>query len=169
MAARKTFHTGTGPKPEPLRDRITRSVVVTDSGCWEWAFARKRPEGYGFIKTKGRMSYAHRVAYEAFVGPIPDGKMVCHRCDNPPCCNPAHLFIGTAAENNADAITKGRAKFGRPPLMRGRDHPGSLQLDTETITAIRAASGTISAIARQFAISRRSVSKIRSGEHHLCS
>jgi hypothetical protein len=55
-----------------------------------------------------RNYYAHRVAYELFVGPVPDGMFVCHRCDNPPCCNPAHLFIGTAKDNAVDSSNKER-------------------------------------------------------------
>ena len=65
----------------------------------------------------GRLRRAHRVAYAAFVGPIPIDPVVCHRCDNPPCCNPAHLFIGTRRDNNADMRVKGRsAGPGRPHL-----------------------------------------------------
>jgi hypothetical protein len=66
-------------------------------------------DGYGVITADdGRQILAHRLVYERTYGAVPDGKYVCHHCDNPPCCNPAHLFVGTAADNNHDMISKGR-------------------------------------------------------------
>lgn len=76
-------------------------------GCWVWRRG-KTPRGYGKVWRNGRHVYVHRLAYETFVGPIPEGLGVLHRCDNPPCCNPAHLFIGTDADNAADRVAKGR-------------------------------------------------------------
>lgn len=81
--------------------------------CWEWQAARK-PSGYGFLRlnSKSAPSYAHRVAYESVNGPVPSGLYVCHRCDNPPCCNPAHLFLGTSQDNHDDMVSKGRSTIG---------------------------------------------------------
>jgi len=75
--------------------------------CWPWTKARDRA-GYGRLRYDGRMVSAHRRAYELGIGPIPVGLDVCHTCDNPPCCNPAHLWAGTARDNLRDAVAKGR-------------------------------------------------------------
>lgn len=79
--------------------------------CWTWMGSRS-PKGYGVLGTieDGRPASvrAHRLSYTLNVGPIPVGLMVCHRCDNPPCVNPAHLWVGTASDNQRDAYAKGR-------------------------------------------------------------
>lgn len=102
-------------RPDVLAQRFWPKVAKGDPAeCWIWNGARVR-KGYGKIKAvapdKATLS-AHRVAYEFAVGPIPSGMMVCHRCDNPPCVNPDHLFVGTATDNRADQQRKGRFNPG---------------------------------------------------------
>ena len=99
-------------RAEPVRDRFFRKFVVSDSGCWEWSGLRHR-SGYGHFTLPGHKKVrAHRLSYELHKGPIPDGLFVLHRCDNPPCVNPEHLWLGTAKDNLHDAIKKGRWKVG---------------------------------------------------------
>lgn len=97
-------------EPPPLSNDIARfwSRVAKSDGCWLWTGARFGPNGYGAVRFQKRNSSAHRVSWMIHFGPIPDGLFVCHKCDNPPCCNPAHLFLGTIGDNTRDMIAKGR-------------------------------------------------------------
>ena len=98
----------------PLRDRFWEKVAKADADeCWEWTAARRCPNGYGQITlADGKNGAAHRVAWEITHGPIPAGLHVLHACDNPPCVNPRHLWLGTNTDNAADMDAKGRR--GRP-------------------------------------------------------
>jgi hypothetical protein len=79
--------------------------------CWEW-LTGKNWGGYGIFSIDRRKHAAHRVSWQINIGPIPKGKFVCHKCDNPGCVNPNHLFVGTHRENMQDMIRKGRAFRG---------------------------------------------------------
>lgn len=100
---------------EGILQRLMRGVRVNEeTGCWEWQKYRQVPPNlpYGRITVAKRSRMAHRVMYEMKVGAIPKGLCVLHRCDNPPCCNPDHLFLGTKTENIADRDAKGRTARG---------------------------------------------------------
>lgn len=82
---------------------------VNKSGeCWTWTACTHHQWGYGHFRAGGKLVTAHRYSWELHNGPIPPGMRVCHRCDNPPCVRPAHLFLGTDADNAHDMIAKGR-------------------------------------------------------------
>lgn len=107
------------PPGERLRDRVDRTGGP--DACWPYT-SYCDPNGYGTLSNGKGIAYAHRLAYEAEYGPIPDGLFVLHHCDNPPCCNPKHHFLGTQADNVADMWKKGRGSYGtrtEGPLLRG--------------------------------------------------
>lgn len=98
-------------KARSASDRFWEKVQKTD-GCWLWLGAKNR-KGYGdFYVSRASHQQAHRFSWEHHRGPIPNGKQVCHSCDEPSCVNPDHLWLGTTQENTADMLRKGRHRFG---------------------------------------------------------
>lgn len=97
--------------------------VVKSDTCWEWQ-GDHTANGYGRLTVRGQRVVAHRHSWEMHFGPIPDGMIVCHHCDNPPCIRPDHLFLGSHQDNMADAANKGRMRQGA--LRRLIDHPGAV-------------------------------------------
>lgn len=94
--------------------RFLNHLRVEPTGCIEWTGSMDS-KGYGQVWDE-KLHRAPRYAWTLFCGPIPDGLLVCHRCDNPLCVNPAHLFTGTALDNAMDAKLKGRLDRANPPL-----------------------------------------------------
>jgi len=143
-----------------MKQRIIENILVNpDTGCWNWQKGCF-DSGYGALSvTKDgveRQVRAHRYAYEAFVGPIPAGLCVCHRCDVKNCCNPEHLFLGTNADNSRDMTEKGRQAFG--------NRVGSAKLNEKQVIEMRRlyAAGGVSQrmLADRFAMSPSAVSYI---------
>lgn len=145
-------------KTHDIKDRFKTKVVAdTHTGCWNWA-AYRTPVGYGKFHVGGKALFAHRVSYELFVGPVPAGLCVCHRCDNRACVNPEHLFTGPQSANVADMIAK-----GRQAASRGESN-GRAKLAPETIAEILRAEGfSQQELADAYGVSRSHISNIRSG------
>lgn len=120
-----------------LADRLwARVAVMGEDECWEWLGARQ-PSGHGVIRSGLGTTGAHRAAWESEAGPIPSGMFVLHRCDNPPCCNPRHLFLGTQADNLRDMWSKGRGRGGaNPNPLRGEAHPNAKLTDRQRDDAV---------------------------------
>jgi hypothetical protein len=125
------------------------------SGCLEWQGARDR-SGYGTLRAGKRDHKAHRLAYERAFGPITNGRFVCHTCDNPPCCEPSHLFLGTSQDNIDDRQSKGRGASGeRMAAAKVNDHA------VRQIRRLVSEDGhTQQAVAEMFGIDQTTVSKI---------
>jgi hypothetical protein len=121
--------------------------------CWPWT-GGKQGKGYGqFYRRKGVPEGAHRFSWELANGrPIPLGRMVMHSCDNPPCVNPAHLSVGTCADNNRDKTAKGRNPGNRSPYGRKQS-----ALDLEQVRALRAAGLTYKQMAMVLGVSGATV------------
>lgn len=118
------------------------------SECWEWTGNRSE-KGYGLLVVDGVRWKAHRFAWTQARGAIPAGMLVCHRCDNPPCCNPAHLFLGTNEDNIRDCVTKGRHAWSK--------------LTPEIVQTIRQAARegyALRTMARELGIDRNTVRQI---------
>lgn len=122
-------------------------------GCWPWLLSRDHG-GYGRVAWDGKMHMAHRIVFLLTTGQDPTGKVVMHTCDNPPCCNPRHLRLGTQADNNADKTLKGRSR-GAP----GVSHPLSKLTDDIVREArARAANGeSILSLSREFGVDRKTI------------
>ena len=147
------------PRTATLADRFEQRVQRGDpEECWLWNGYRNAL-GYGFLSAWPTVMAAHRLAYELAHGPIPDGLVVRHRCDNPPCVNPAHLELGTYLDNNRDKTERGRD-------AKGTQH-GMARYDEETVREIkrRLAEGQgQTEIAGALGVNRATVHKIAAGK-----
>lgn len=140
------------PRPTPEQTFWGNVEASASDGCWEWQRYRDR-KGYGRHNWNGRPgTLAHRLAFQLATGIDPSGMLVCHHCDNPPCCNPAHLFLGTDADNAHDMIAKGRDRTSSP----GEANPSAkvTEADVRTMRAMYASGVGASAIGARFGVTR---------------
>lgn len=129
--------------------------------CWAWQGASK-PSGYGNMRFEGAYFSAHRFSYAAFNGPIAEGQVVRHTCDNPACVNPNHLLVGTHKDNSADAVARGRARGG----CRGVKNTNS-KLTPDKVRAIREQlswGDKQKVVAERFGVTQGCISSINQGK-----
>jgi hypothetical protein len=152
------------------------STPEPNTGCWLWERATS-DKGYGSMRWDGRTRSAHRMSHIAFIGSIPDGLHVCHRCDQPSCVNPVHLWLGTNDDNMADRDTKGRVAKG--DQSGARRHPermvyvrgekiGCAKLTAADVVEIRRALAkghSYNAIGRTYGVGPSAIRSIALGLH----
>ena len=132
--------------------------IIGGVRCLEWT-GKLNEHGYGNHYLRGRCILAHRYAWQSFKSPIPEGMNVCHKCDNPRCCEIAHLFVGTQADNLVDMTNKGR-RVVSPPIG---EHHGMAKLNASKVASIRQrhAGGTPQAqLATEYGVSSGLISQI---------
>lgn len=153
--------------PDKLKPIIERYLakVLKSGGCWKWTGA-KSPHGYGVIRgdASKRTVFAHRFSYEHFNGAIPEGLCVLHKCDNPECTNPDHLFVGTQKDNIDDMMRKGR----KPQVvgLKGQSSPRAKLTWGEVAEIKRMLSGgsSCASISRVFKVTPENISAIKTGK-----
>jgi len=151
---------------QTIKDR----VQISDSGCWMWSGARKNcrrgTHRYGWVTFNGKQMSAHRAVWILFYGEIENGKVICHRCDEPGCVNPDHLFIGTQADNVVDMIVKGRNRVGSA-VRKSDGRPVRSKLsdnDIALVRSLRALGVWQKDIAKNFNVSQSCISNILNGK-----
>lgn len=134
-----------------ITEKFWNKVLISPfHDCWEW-LGNRRPDGYGRFQFDKQLYLAHRLAYEIENGSLELGLYVCHKCDNPGCVRPEHLFAGTPRDNVIDMIKKGR---NRKP--RGIDHYRS-KLTHDQIILIRNSDSSNRKLAKEFKVSSHSI------------
>lgn len=142
---------GRNIKKVTLEQRFWDKVIKTDE-CWYWLGAKKG-RGYGHIWLNGHMLAAHRIAWILSYGEIPLGTCVLHKCDNPACVNPSHLFLGNNLDNTLDMVAKKRHYYGETHY--------NAKLTEEDILNIRNSPLSNAELARIYPVSFQQISKIR--------
>lgn len=141
---------------------LSGNSAPASSGCVEWT-GRRNPGGYGVFSLNGTQWKAHRAAYFVAHGDVPSGQFVCHSCDNPKCISAGHLWAGTAAQNNADKVRKGRHAKGVQHGVYTRGEKNHLaKLNEEKVRAIRASGLSGVSLSAMYGVSPGVISEVRS-------
>ena len=134
-----------------------KDIPEPNTGCWLWMGALRTD--CGLIWVDGKIVTASRASWSLFKGPIEDGLFVLHRCDNPPCVNPEHLFLGTKSDNSRDAFDKGRLT----QIGLG-EHSMAAKLNNESVLFVKASQESNSNLARRLGVDRGTIRAIRVGK-----
>ena len=143
--------------------KFLKRVHKTDT-CWLW-LGKKHSFGYGAVGKNGKIK-THRLSWQFFRGPIPNGISVLHKCDNPPCVNPDHLFLGTQADNMRDMSKKGR---NGNPIPKGSPNPCTAKFKKDEIILIRELrknGDRVIDIAKKFNVHAMTITKIVRGRSY---
>ena len=153
-------------KKRSLKERFLAfysKITPNEKDCMEWPAQRRKDKfDYGLISIEvdgqkhSKLLRAHKVSYEIHKGQIPIGFNVLHTCDNPPCVNPLHLFLGTRGDNNKDCKKKGRNARG--------ETNGRHKLTAKEVKLIRASNRPVQILARQFAVRQSTITRIQNGK-----
>lgn len=140
-------------RPPLTREQFMAKLVRNEAtGCLEWQGLKNRG-GYGKTTIRGKDWNVHRYVWTLVNGPIPDGLLVCHKCDNPQCAEPEHLFLGTTKDNSEDMVRKGRSLKG--------ERNNKSKLTPDDVRAIRASNERQVDLAARYGVAQNMISKIK--------
>jgi len=156
------------------QDSFWRKVDIKGpDDCWNW-LAGKSGSGYGSFEYEGKTRNAHKLSWEFTNGPVPAGLLVCHKCDNPACCNPSHLYLGTHSDNACDKITRDPAPPEWMGMARAKFHEGEIWLIRKLMIPIRdqgmrkAYKFSSGFVAKMFKTDKSTIQRIWREEKVLC-
>jgi len=136
--------------------------ISDDDDCWPWIARAKHPFGYGRMTAgRGMNLKAHQISWALKYGAIPDGMFILHSCDNPECCNPHHLKIGTQKDNMQDC--KHRGRLSPPPVHIGDNHPRA-KLRSSILDCIRSDRRAAHLVAEDYGVCSKTIYRVRHGE-----
>ena len=143
-----------------MPDWMENYIPEPNSGCWLWLGARNR-QGYGVVYPCGRIGKQHRVHrlfYELYCGPILNGLHALHQCDNPICCNPDHIFLGTPKDNASDRVRKGRS------YDQSGEKSNNVKLTKTQVSEIRISMENQTVLSIKYGVSQSQISRIKTGK-----
>lgn len=148
---------------------LSKAKINNETGCWEWTASKAK--GYGRFKFRGKFYGSHQVSYMLFIGEIKEGMNICHKCDNPKCINPDHLFQGTQSENMIDCSNKNRLVVPEGKRYKNGHIPKNSKLDIATVLSIRneleLGNLNMKAISNKFNVKHQTVRDIKGNRSYI--